>query len=609
MLGETFNSLPGSEYLHFAFNTFSEKKIYKFFYNDLNIQTKKNYNTETIDETNLPQDKYTMELKKLKPDINASDNTFCNLFLESFKSIPLQKNNINSNIVTINSLLNKSTNETLENINNPTIMIIDMQYDFYQPGNENTPPGNFYVAEGDKLLNSDPSIIGEGTIFEIINNISIKTKDKINIINTIDYHPSGHCSFTTNTSDKYHRLNTTPPCGDKSGYSGNFPSHCIIKGEKYTKDSNNDDVVNDGSHASLNKILIDSIEKLENTNILYTFKGFNLNHDSFGALSYYDGKNNYIDLTINTNPIENEYDSKQSDDEKYIPDISTLEKSLNNVNRVTSSDESSFNCSDVINGSAYFSSTSSTKTNIDTSLNDTPSDNKYGYPPKVNKTELCNPNLKTLNNTIINDIKNDNIRKDYFIVGLAGDYCCLDTVLNLQYLIVNTIMNDNTIQIQDKINKLNNINIYYSIDHIRQAWLPSSVIPDKLYNYSIPTGQRTVENVLKSGALAALNLPSGYFNNNPNNICKKLAQPLIYTNMSNNKSYRINLIKILGNNYKILRSTNILNELYNTNYEETKTNVNTNCSMTFCTKDICRDGKPRREINGKCCQCPSETNS
>ena len=144
---------------------------------------------------------------------------------------------------------------------NDILLVIDMQNDFATP-----PPtqGAFYVGEG------------EHTIAPIKEQIKVWPGP---VYATVDYHPSGHCSFATAEEAKvilklpphfllspsFRNKLDTPAC------SGPFPPHCVIGGNGAQLIPKIRAALNERGPAKETKVF---------------HKGFHKDKDSFGGVHY-----------------------------------------------------------------------------------------------------------------------------------------------------------------------------------------------------------------------------------------------------------------------------------------------------------------------------------
>lgn len=288
---------------------------------------------------------------------------------------------------------------------NDMLLVIDMQNDFClpPPGREaedksHPKEGNFYVAEGNQTIEGIASLI---------------SGFPGRVVASVDYHPPGHCSFLpaqlANCADQH--MIGEKHCCLKSGQncSGPFPPHCVweTEGAKLHRDI---------------KTALD--DEGVRDRVVYIHKGFHHDHDSFGAAQYHACREP-DDIGAGCN-----YQCGRI------------------IGKSDTEEEGNIGC-DSFNSShtgAYL-------------LNDTEVGKGHGgHNELINATQMMDYQQGRGNMRSFNDYLTKYLSKigDIYVVGLAGDFCVLDTVRNLKQAF------------PDK-------EVYFVLNHTRFAWLPSYI--------------------------------------------------------------------------------------------------------------------------------------
>lgn len=256
------------------------------------------------------------------------------------------------------------------------LIIIDMQYDFLP----------MYKRNDDQQWNGGAFAVYEGE--QIISSMtSLIQKFPGNIYATKDYHPENHCSFLTQ--------------------GGKFPPHCIWnkKGSKIIK-------------PIYNKLK----DKKSKTKILY--KGFSPDVDSFGGIQYTQNSSSHNRFKgCNCSQFTTSLKCKdiKNKNNNWFGGSYTLVAANNNGNNPVKLKANNFNAS-----------------------------KQYTLNQNVNLEQLNSTSLlhRTNNKSLIKRILNTplhklllgnnlNTTKNIYVCGLAGDWCVLDTCLNLAALTKN----------------------------------------------------------------------------------------------------------------------------------------------------------------------------
>lgn len=266
------------------------------------------------------------------------------------------------------------------------------------------------------------------------------------IIASIDYHNPKHCSFMSEDSCTPSPINNdTCRKNNVNSCSGRFPPHCMWRtdGTELTESIGATLVESIGT--ALNNKSSDDESKVD-----YVYKGFFPDHDSFGASQYSGGRA----------------------------------------------------CSRIIQDckSFYASHTGSYKFKDRGPLD--------GLYPTA---DYMNIKINSIHTGVNNDtyqtcekLLNDKLRTggNIYVVGLAGDFCVLDTVLNLRETY------------KDKPTK-----VYFVLSHTRFAWLPDAVIRLK----ESPTPTETID--AYGSGLAGLHTNTELYNSNITDASFKPPKP------------------------------------------------------------------------------------
>lgn len=337
-------------------------------------------------------------------------------------SLPLLKETIEGTCKTVLPL-KQLHNRNHEISESSVLFVIDMQNDFVGPADFQTTPNmdmfgaRFAVSEGPYI---------DHKMVKLIEDWPGK------VILSRDYHPHNHCSFA-------------------SSGKGNYPTHCVqgTRGSYFTD--------------NMEKALMTRfMDRTKRNNTYIVFKGCWESIDSYGAAKYKlpDGGWTRINGTL---PADVSYIKQpQNPAPEVATDINpTPDSSVFNGNNVLNSAcQTVSSCSKIdLTGSFYLQCSALTELGL--SLDNTPEliknpSFKQAFldairsGPDVNAINEKNEKLdrrkgiessNTINKRIEEIITGD---PNIYVVGLALDYCCTDTAVNLskaRYTNVNLVMN------------------------------------------------------------------------------------------------------------------------------------------------------------------------
>lgn len=299
---------------------------------------------------------------------------------------------------------------------NDMLLVIDMQNDFCEPplerkaGDTSHPiKGNFYVAEGNQTIDDIASLIS-----------GFPGK----VVASVDYHPPGHCSFFladfANCAEQ-HQMKGGHCCLESGqNCSGPFPPHCIwgTNGAKL--------------HTTI-KTALDA--KGVGDRVVYIHKGFHNDHDSFGAAQY-------LTCELGETPgIGCGYQCGRIIGDGGCDSFNPLHTGAYLLGNDT-----------IGTGHGY----------RDGFIPNEPIPNELIPNETMEKYSKGDTDVTTCS---FNDYLNTNQGEigDIYVVGLAGDFCVLDTVRNLKQAF------------PDK-------QVYFVLNHTRFAWLPKDIIGDGQFN-------------------------------------------------------------------------------------------------------------------------------
>ena len=270
----------------------------------------------------------------------------------------------------------KSNKNNLNNHNpkpNDVLFVIDMQYDFlpYMNSENYTNPSMVNKGGGGSFQVSE----GEG----VVNGIAELIKEwKGKIIATKDFHPKEHCSFTSTT--------------------GIYPPHCIAG----TKGAN------------IVKQISDALESKNNKNknkVAIGYKGYDKTVNSYSGVKYVK-KNSGNFQNNNSKPSINYVSSRQPVGNDFKNAEGKCTCSYDNQNNTI-----------VKTGAIIVEFEHNKKIELSSVLNFGNNNNR--------NSRLIAESIKNTSRTV-ESFYNTNSPKNFYVCGLAGDYCVIDTAINLK---------------------------------------------------------------------------------------------------------------------------------------------------------------------------------
>lgn len=289
-----------------------------------------------------------------------------------------------------NIALKNNSQPNFNNSENDVLLVIDMQYDFLP---------RFNVNNDNQNTNGTFAVYEGEEIIRDVKKLILNFRG--DIYATKDYHPVNHCSFDV------------------------FPPHCIwnTRGSKIVK--------------TIYEALKSRKQKHTNVVTKVLYKGFTPNIDSYGAIKYTKSSsyNNKRFSTCNCSQFNiNTCESKNHDNDWFGGSYSLVEPNVSGNNLLKNFNKSKqYTLNKNINLNV---------TNTNTNKN------------TINLNKIINQPLHKLLSINTTKANTNTTGKKIYVCGLAGDWCVLDTCLNLAALTKNTTHK-----------------IYYLLDYTRWSYV------------------------------------------------------------------------------------------------------------------------------------------